>query len=169
MMKTGFMSAMQYLRIKRTGWNNLLNPAWDQFHRSTRVPQFSVISVLGTGSESNFVAKALQQHDVYSDQVFGQTGVELIDFANQVAEPSSWGKKSGYILTSFPANLEQAQAYEDITDGLNLVITHEGDNSELAEYYRSRGVLLEFKYDGERSEGANLERFHNELACTIKH
>lgn len=101
----------------------------------------------------NFITKALGKHAIYSHEVFGQTASELLDFANSVATPKSYETSSGWVLNNFPANLEQAQTYEDMTDGLNLVVTTAGNNSEVANYFRSRGQLMEFEYDSTETEG----------------
>lgn len=149
--------------------NRIWNPYWDQYHRTTRVPPFSIVSVLGSDSELNFTEKALASHQVLPNENHGQTASELLDFANKVATPTDYAKKAGFLVYNFPANLEQAQEYEGMTDGLNLVVTTKGNTSELADFYRSRGILMEFEYNAEDSEQTNTERFHNEFACAVKH
>jgi len=135
-------SILNQLKFNIVSWKRFLNPAFDQYHRTTRVPEYSVVSVLGGDSEMNFITKALGKHAIYSHEVFGQTASELLDFANSVATPKSYETSSGWVLNNFPANLEQAQTYEDMTDGLNLVVTTAGNNSEVANYFRSRVCFL---------------------------
>lgn len=147
------------------GWN----PYYDQYHRTTRIPAFSVVSVIGSDSELNFTQKALSSHQVLEYEHHGQTASELLAFANKVSAPTDYEKKSGYLVYNFPANLQQAQEYEGMTDGLNLVVTTKGNTSPLVEYYKSRGVLMQFEYNGEESEQSNMERFTNEFACAVKH
>jgi len=48
------------------------------------------------------------------------------------------------------------------------VITNQGAEGEIADYYRNRGILMEWSYNGEESEEENLERFYRDFACSVK-
>ena len=109
-MKNVFPSMLNQIKFNYVSWKRFLNPAFDQYHRTTRVPEYSVVSILGGESEINFIEKALSGHETYNRGVSGQTPSELLEFANIVATPSSYTKKSGWLLNNFPSNLEQANA-----------------------------------------------------------
>ena len=166
-MKQGFTSVVQMIRNSRMRMNRVYNPGWDQMHRTTRVPEFSVVSVLGGESDVSFVHKALNLHARHTGEVLGQNEEELLDFANRMATPVSYEQRSGHLLHNFPSNLEQGQTYERMTDGLNLVIAS-GVEGELVDYYRQRGQLMDWSYNAEESEEENLTRFYRDFSCAVK-
>ena len=75
-----------HIRNLKVTWN----PYWDQYHRTTRVPDFSMVSVFGDSNYKGFVQSVLNSHAPVLEGTTSETPNDLVGFANKVGASNTW-------------------------------------------------------------------------------